>query len=218
MNVVQAWCAWSGMQIRLDKCVTFGMMKRTNVYMQIEPALNTADGQILAVGPNEEFTYLGRQYSFDMHENSAKVALEQKLSRLLNVTNALKVRAQLKLKNLSLYIHSQLMFEIKLYDFPLTWVEQSLDALCISYVRDWLELPVSACVNETLTLPINTGLLGILSFKHLAQKWGSKNVTQCIDPRLQIFNRSGLIHLPNTLQLTKSLSDTTPPYGTHPKS
>ena len=41
------------------------------------------------------------------------------------------------------------MFEIKLYDFPATWVEQKLDALCIRHMRVWLEMPVSACVSES---------------------------------------------------------------------
>ena len=81
------------------------------------------------------------------------MALKQKVLTLLRITNGLKVKAQTKLKILSRYIHGQVLFEIKLYDFPVTWVEQSLDALCIRYVRDWLEMPISACIRETLTLP-----------------------------------------------------------------
>jgi len=97
-------------------------------------------GQIPAVGPNEEVTYLGRRYSFDMHNNSAKVALKQKLSHLLNITNALNVTAQIKLRILPLYIHSQVMFKIKLYDFTLTRVKQSLHTLCIRYYGPILDL------------------------------------------------------------------------------
>ena len=59
----------------------------------------------------------------DLKNDSAKLALEKKLSELLAITNDLKVRVQTKLKILSLYIHSQIMFEIKLYDFPATWTE-----------------------------------------------------------------------------------------------
>jgi len=62
------------------------------------------------------------------------------------------------------------MFEIKLYDFPTTWVEQKLDALCIRHMRVWLEMPVSACVGEISSLPKKMGGLGISSIKSLAQK------------------------------------------------
>ena len=40
------------------------------------------------------------------------------------------------------------MFEIKLCDFPATWVEQKLAALCIRHMWVWLEMPVSAGVSE----------------------------------------------------------------------
>ena len=82
-----------------------------------------AEGQISAVPHNEEFTYLGRRYSFEMKNKSAKTALEHKLLNLLKITNNLKIRTQTKLKILSQYIHSQMIYEIKLYEFPLTWVE-----------------------------------------------------------------------------------------------
>ena len=73
----------------------------------------------------------------------------------------MKIRVQTKLKILSLYIHSQILFDIKLYDFPVTWVEQKLDALCIKYMRDWLEMPISACVGEVATIPKKMCGLGI---------------------------------------------------------
>ena len=28
LNAFEAWCAWAGMQIRLDKCIAFGMQKK----------------------------------------------------------------------------------------------------------------------------------------------------------------------------------------------
>jgi hypothetical protein len=63
-----------------------------------------------------------------------------------------------------------MIYDLKVYDFSQTWVEQALDAMCIKSVRDWLELPISACVAEILILPKNQGGFGIPSFKFLAQK------------------------------------------------
>ena len=129
------------------------MMKRDNVYSQIQPALSLASDKIATTGFNEVFIYLGRTCSFDMYNTVPKQLLENKLSDLLKVTNHLKVKAQTKGKILSQYIHSQVLFEIKHYDFPLTWVEQSLDSISVRYICDWLEMPISSCMKETLTLP-----------------------------------------------------------------
>src|SRR5271163_2579754 len=64
LNVFQAWCVWSGMSIRLDKCVAIGMQKRKNTFTQIMPNLSVTEGQIAAIPLNGEFTYLGRRFSF----------------------------------------------------------------------------------------------------------------------------------------------------------
>ena len=46
---------------------------------------------------NGEFTPLGRTYSFDLKSES-KATLEEKLTTLLSITDALQIQAQLKLK------------------------------------------------------------------------------------------------------------------------
>ena len=134
------------------------------------PNLGLPEGQIPPASLGGEFIYLGRRFSFDLKHDSAKQALEEKLNELMKITSNLKIRVQTQLKILSLYIHSQILFDIKLYDFPATWVEQKLDALCIRYMRDWLEMPISACVGEVASIPRKMCGLGIESVKHLAQK------------------------------------------------
>ena len=82
----------------------------------------------------------------------------------------MKVKVQDKLKILTLYIHSQVTFELKIYNFPLTWVDQTVDALCFKYVRKWKELPINACLKELFILPKSKGGLGYHSFKTLSEK------------------------------------------------
>lgn len=89
---------------------------------------------------------------------------------MLRTTSKIKVSVQLKLTIFSAYIQSQLLSDLKLYDLTPTWVEQTLDALCVKYIRDWLELPISTCVAEVLQLPKAQGGFGIHSFKLLADK------------------------------------------------
>ena len=89
------------------------MQKRSGVYVQTLPNLSVAKGQIPPVPMNGEFTYLGRSFSFESKPDSVKAALEQKLKNLLNITSGLKIKAQTKIKILSLGIHAQMLLEIK---------------------------------------------------------------------------------------------------------
>ena len=148
LNLFQAWCAWSNMTIRLDKCMTFGMLKSKAGYQQILPVLSIDGEQIPPVPIDSGFTYLGRYYDFHMNDNVPKEALQRKLESLLSTTSKLKVRPQVKLKILNRYISTQILFELKTYDFSFTWIENNMDAVCLRYVRTWLELPVNACLKE----------------------------------------------------------------------
>jgi hypothetical protein len=146
------------------------MLKSDNVYKQILQNLSVCGTAIPQVPLNGEFRYLGKQFGFDMKPAKMQKLLEEKLGRLLTITSKLKVSVQSKLKIFSQYIQNQLLTELKLYDFSETWVEQTLDSLATRTIRDWLELPISACVAEMVMLPRRQGGLGISSFKLLAEK------------------------------------------------
>ena len=90
------------------------MQKRSGVYTQTMPNFSVTGGQIPPVPMNGEFMYLGRCFSFESKHDSVKAALEQKLKDLLNITSGLKIKAQIKIKILSLNIHAQMLHEIKL--------------------------------------------------------------------------------------------------------
>ena len=94
LNVFQ--CAWSGVGvlvcIRLDKCVALNVLKRNGIFIQTMPNLSVTEGQIPAVPLNAEFTYLGCRFSFDLKNESAIAALEEKLLNLWEITNKLKYR------------------------------------------------------------------------------------------------------------------------------
>ena len=151
------------MCIRLDKCCTFGMMKVNNSYGQIEPGLYINNETIPPVSQSASFTYLGKQFSFDMKNDEVKSAMIVKLTTLLNITSNLKIGAQIKMKILKLYISSQMSFELRLYNLGKTWIDQNLDSLCANSIRIWMDMPVSSCVREFAYLPKNQGGLGIQS-------------------------------------------------------
>ena len=68
-------------------------------------------------------------------------------------------------------------FDLKTYDISLTWIAQNLDSIICGSVR-WLELPISTCVSEMLSLPTSKGGFGIVSTTetlHLEQCYNLKH-------------------------------------------
>ena len=98
------------------------------------------------------------------------MALCKKLSQLLEITSSLKIKAQLRLKILKLYIHSQITHELKTYSFGETWITQNLDSMCAKHIREWLGMPISSCIKELASLPKYRGGLGIPTIADLYKK------------------------------------------------
>ena len=158
------------MDIRLDKCCTYGAAKRDRAYTQFEPLLLINSQPVPVVSVNESFTYLGKIFDFEMKDCEARMALCKKLSQLLEITSSLKIRAQLRLKILKLYIHSQITHELKLYSFGEIWIIQNLDSMCAMHIRGWLGMPISSCIKEFASLPKYRGGLGIPTIADLYKK------------------------------------------------
>ena len=45
------------------------------------------------------------------------------------------------------------LFDLRVYDISYTWISQVLDSKISNAVRDWMELQISSCVPEILSLP-----------------------------------------------------------------
>src|SRR5207245_9827357 len=97
----------------------------------------------------------------------AKVNIILKLENLLSILSNLRIKVQWKLKILKLYVYSQMRFDLKTYNLGVTWIDENLDAIVVRYIRKWLEIPISACVKEMMTLPKQNGGLAIPSLVNL---------------------------------------------------
>ena len=170
LNLFQAWTSWAGMTIRLDKCVAYGMGPVGSSYLQSSPFLTLSQGVIPVVPPAGDFRYLGKSFSFDSKLLKVKQALKDKLENLLNITDSLPIKPQYKLCILHQYIHGQLLFDLRLYSFSASGVDLNLDPLCTRHIKDWLEMPPSACVRESSNVRRSEGGLGIDTIQHLHQK------------------------------------------------
>ena len=165
-NLFDSWCSWAQMEIRLDKCNSFAMIKRNSVYCQILPTISINAGQILPTPIGESFKYLGRIFDFNLKGEVEKTEIFNKLSKLLKITTDLKVKPQTKLKILDRYIVSQISFNLRICNFTATWISETLDPLCIRNIRLWVEAPISSCVSEWLISPQNKCGMNIPSLKN----------------------------------------------------
>ena len=170
LDIFKAWCEWSGMIIRLDKCCTFGMLKIDGRYEQYEPAIFLDHGRIPTVAIGSSFTYLGKLFNFEMKKKEAKEQLLTRVKKLLKITSDLPIRPQMKLLIMKRFVYSNLVDDLKKYAFGATWIRQNLDSEFCSHVRDWLGLPPSACLKEVLTLSKTKCGFGIPSIEEISEK------------------------------------------------
>jgi len=66
------------MDLRRDKCCTFGMEKKNGSFEQFQPVLWVYSRPIPPVEIMHEFCYLGKLFSFDMNNRLAKEQMENK--------------------------------------------------------------------------------------------------------------------------------------------
>lgn len=165
-NLFDSWCSWAQMEIRLDKCNSFAMIKRNSVYCQILPTISINAGKIPPTQIGESFRYLGRIFDFDLKGELEKNDIVNKLTKLLQITTELKIRPQTKLKIFDRFITSQISFSLRVCNFTATWISETLDPLCIKSIRLWIEAPISSCVTEWLISPMSKCGMSIPSLKN----------------------------------------------------
>ena len=184
LNIFIAWCEWARMPIRVDKCLTFGMRKCNSVHDQYYPQLFINGDQLPGVEYHKDFKYLGSYYNWNLNLDQAKTDVLEKLNLFLSKVSMLKIRPQSKLKILRQVVYAKINFELKAFNFGHSWIKNELDSIVQRHVRQWLELPISTCLQEICNLPYEYGGLNIPSLQqvasqlHLTKRTGLKNSKQ----------------------------------------
>src|ERR1043165_6328495 len=122
LNLFQAWCNWSGFEVRHDKCVAFSMIHKNHKYQKILPALYICNKAVPPVPVGGAFKYLGRTFSFELKPQSMQQHLVDKLTNMLMITSNLKIHVQLKMRIFFPVYPKPDAIHLEVYDFTQTWV------------------------------------------------------------------------------------------------
>ena len=124
------------------------MCKIKSIQTQILPKLSIHAGEIHAIPVGGHFTYLGRIFDFEMKCTEGKTEIIRKtVEKYLRIITKLKLKPQTKLKIFDRFIPSQISFKLRVCNISVTWISESLDTLCLRYIRQWLETPISSSTN-----------------------------------------------------------------------
>ena len=151
-NHFSRWCTWANMKIRVDKCSTFGIKKASTSSVQYLPKLILNHDVIPTISKGESFKYLGRYFNFSMDNHSHMSEVLDLLSSLMNKIDLLHCHPKNKLLLYHRFVLSKVSWNFTIANLGKTWVVENLDNLVSSYVRRWLDLPISATLS-TLALP-----------------------------------------------------------------
>ena len=149
------------MIIRVDKCVTCDIKKFSSRSLQYEPKLFINNEIVPTVKAGDSFKYLGSYFNFEMDNEVHKEKLNPSPLDMVTRFDALPVLPKYKSLLYQQYILSKLSWHLTVATLPKTWVIQHLDTVVARFVRQWLDLPISATLSGTFP---KINLVSISSF------------------------------------------------------
>ncbi|CAB4032766.1 Hypothetical predicted protein, partial [Paramuricea clavata] len=156
LNRFSIWCQWSNMIIRVDKCSTFGIKKALSKSIQYLPKLNKQ--LIPKINIGEAFQYLGRYFSFNMSDEHHKSELISLVEELIADIDSKPLHPKNKILLYSRYLLSKLSWHFTVSSVSKTWVTENIDSKVNSYIRKWLDIPISGTLSTVFLTRNKFGL------------------------------------------------------------
>ena len=153
LNCFTRWCQWAYMQVRVEKCLTFGIKKFSTRSLQFQPKLLVNSKSVSTIKNGQSFKYLGRFFNFEMNNKDHKDLFSSSLHDMLQTVDSLHIHSKNKLLLYHRYILSKLSWHLAVADLSKTWICELLDNIVTKYIRQWLELPISATLSAIILSP-----------------------------------------------------------------
>ena len=158
LNRFSIWCQWSNMIIRVDKCSTFGIKKTLTKSVQYLPKLLINNQLIPKISIGEAFQYLGRYFSFSMSDEQHKSELISLVEELMADIDSKPIHPKNKILLYSRYLLSKLSWHFTVSSLAKTWVIENIDSKVNSYIRKWLDIPISGTLSTVFLTRNKFGL------------------------------------------------------------
>ena len=161
LNLFTKWSSWADLEIRVDKCHSFGVKKYMSSAIQYQPNLTINGEKIPSIENRESFEYLEKQFSFSMATDVIKSQLHSDLMDYIDTIEHLPLHSQFKITIITRYVYGKLRFLLTVNEIDSTWIKTNLDSLVLRFVRKWLQLHPGANTDH-LKLPPKKFGLGLL--------------------------------------------------------
>ena len=139
-------------------CITFGIKKFSTSSLQFQPKLFINSKIVSPVRNGEFFKYLGRFFNFDMNNKDRKEILKSSLQTMLKTVDSMYIHPKNKLLLYHRYVLSKISWHFTVTDLGKTWISENLDNIVSRYIRQWLELPISATLSSIVLSANKFGL------------------------------------------------------------
>ena len=167
LNLVQRWLEWSCLKAKVEKCCSMSVQESTG--RRVNSGIPEA--------PDDGYRFLGMCVWLFRNNNRARATLMEDLKRMLEAVDKAPVTHQQKLRLYKLGICPRIAWPLQVEEFPLTWLEQSLQPVATRFVKKWAGLARSFST-AILFLPEKRGGLALPSLVSLHKKQKSSRMAQ----------------------------------------
>ena len=145
------------------------MKKSKTESIQYQPYVTINRERVRPIKNDNSFTYLGKDFSFNMNCDHVKENLMKTIRDYTNRKDTLPIHLLCKTEICQKYVYSKIKWDLSIYDLSESWVKENIDSYLNQLYRKWLQLPISANITH-LQMPQNKLGLTIKSTKKLYNK------------------------------------------------
>ena len=139
-------------------CDTFGIKKTATKSVQYLPKLIINSVLIPTVKIGESFKYVGRYFNFNMSDDVHKSEINSLMEDLMSNIDSKPLQPKNKLLLYSRYVLSKLSWHFTVSNISQTGIKENIDSVVNSYIRRWLEIPVSGTLSSVFMTRNKFGL------------------------------------------------------------
>ena len=166
LEFTEQWLQWSGMKAKPCKCQCLAVEASTG--RTYDPNLQIQGEKIQFIG-KEPIRFLGGTIQVPNNPSLMRDNILAKLTTLLDRVDQTPITRKQKLKLYRLGICPRFSWDLTISEFPISWVEKTLDSLVTRYLKKWSGLAKPADPVR-LFLPIDDGGLNLSLPSTLYQK------------------------------------------------